>query len=342
MTTIKDLSIIIPVYNGAATIGRCLDSIYSQGLDEQHFEVICVDDCSPDPSSVAAIENYEYQGIHPSNLILIKHDVNKRQGGARNTGIRVAKGEWIEFIDCDDFIIKGALKELLSKALQHNNLDLLTFDYLVGTSTELYSKDHRKKNVSQILTGPEYHITQICPQMPTEALFRKSLLTSNRLWFEENVRFEDLDFVIKATVLARNVLFVPNDVYYYIKHEGQTTDIGHDVCKIRELYYLSNRMAYNAKSFLESKQYYTNGKHLMGYAALNRILYTKRDLWKIGFTDRLSLLKGSRLPFYTGNKTADFIYQHPVVTSLMLVPMNQMLLNILIKGKKFIKKISSI
>ena len=57
-----DLSIIIPVYNGAATIGRCLDSIYAQGLDEKQYEVICVDDCSPDPFSVAAIDNYKYKG----------------------------------------------------------------------------------------------------------------------------------------------------------------------------------------------------------------------------------------------------------------------------------------
>lgn len=337
-----ELSIIIPVYNGAATIGRCLDSIFSQDLEENQYEVICVDDCSPDPSSVSAIENYEYQGIHPPNLILIKHDVNKRQGGARNTGIRVAKGEWIEFVDSDDFIIKGVLNGLLLKAMQHDNLDIITFDYLIGNGTELYSKNHRKMNVSKIMTGPEYHIAQSGPQMPTEALFRKSLLSSNQLWFVENARFEDLDFVIKATILARNVLFVPIDVYYYTKHEGQTTDIGNDIGKIRELYYLSNRMAYNARYFLESKHYRKNGKHLMGYAALNRILYTKRDLWKIGFKDRLSLLKGAKLPFYTGNKAADFIYQHPVVTSLMLIPMNQTLLNMLIKGKKYIKKIYSI
>ncbi|MDE6490944.1 MAG: glycosyltransferase [Muribaculaceae bacterium] len=59
------LSIIIPVYNGAKEIGRCLDSIYSQGADPDSFEVICVDDCSPDPSSVEAVASYRYLNITP-------------------------------------------------------------------------------------------------------------------------------------------------------------------------------------------------------------------------------------------------------------------------------------
>ena len=331
------LSIIIPVFNGATTIGGCLDSIFSQGLDENQFEVICVDDCSPDPSSVAAIENYEYQGIHPPNLILIKLDVNKGIGGARNTGICAAKGKWLQFVDCDDFIIKGVLNGLLLKAMQHSNLDIITFDYVIGTKTELYSKNHRKMNVSKIMTGPEYHIAQSGPQKATEALFRKSLLSSNRLWFVENVRFEDLDFVIKATILARNVLFVPIDVYYYVKHEGQTTDIGPDPIKIKELFNMCNRLANFALDFKEN--YPQNSDIMLGHAGAARIAFLKRDLWKLPFRERLSVLREVRLPIKTGNVFADFTCAHPYVTNLLLCPLNQPTVNLLIQIKAFIKRL---
>ena len=334
-----DLSIIIPVYNGAATIGRCLDSIYSQGLDEKEFEVICVDDCSPDPSSVAAIENYKYKNCTPFNLVLIKHEVNKRMGGARNTGVRSAKGEWIQFVDCDDYLLPNSLKQLQDIALSYPDLDLIHFCYLTGTETQVLERSNEGRQASQIMTGSEYHIKLPGPSKATEALFRKSCFYTNNLWFEENVRFEDVDFATKFNILARKVIFVPIEAYYYIKHQGQTTDIKAEIDVIRELFLLPNRMVHIAKEFMGTSDYYNNGSILMHHAALSCLLYTKRDLWKIGFKDRIAVLRETRLTFYTGYKSADFIYHHPIITSLLLIPMNQILLNILIKGKKIKKHI---
>lgn len=73
------LSIVIPVLNGSNEINICLDSIYSQGMSPEQFEVICVDDCSTD-STVEVIEDYANR-MQPGNLKIIRHNVNKRQGG---------------------------------------------------------------------------------------------------------------------------------------------------------------------------------------------------------------------------------------------------------------------
>lgn len=73
------LSIVIPVFNGSNEINICLDSIYSQGMSPEQFEVICVDDCSTD-STVEVIEDYANR-MQPGNLKIIRHNVNKRQGG---------------------------------------------------------------------------------------------------------------------------------------------------------------------------------------------------------------------------------------------------------------------
>lgn len=77
----KTFSFIIPVYNGAGVVEHALDSIYSQGLSLEDFEVICVDDCSPTLDTYNALNNYVYHDVHPNNLHVIRHTVNKRQGG---------------------------------------------------------------------------------------------------------------------------------------------------------------------------------------------------------------------------------------------------------------------
>ena len=84
------ISIIIPVYNGFEQYSQtCFDSIYSQGLPTNEFEVICVDDASTD-NSYPILKKYEK--IY-CNLKILRHDHNKRQGGARNTGLSIAIGE---------------------------------------------------------------------------------------------------------------------------------------------------------------------------------------------------------------------------------------------------------
>ena len=89
------LSIVIPVYNGENTIFRCLNSIWNQGLNENEYEVICVDDCSTD-NTIKILSDIQKRHI---NLRLLLNEYNKRAGGCRNYGVREAKGEYILFID---------------------------------------------------------------------------------------------------------------------------------------------------------------------------------------------------------------------------------------------------
>ena len=96
------LSIVIPVHNGADSISHCLDSIWNQGLNDNEYEVICVNDCSTD-NTAEVISTI--QKTH-SNLRLLSNSENLRAGGSRNYGVREAKGEYILFIDVDDYFRK--------------------------------------------------------------------------------------------------------------------------------------------------------------------------------------------------------------------------------------------
>ena len=91
-------SFIIPAYNASSTIVRCLDSIYTLGLAEQDFEVVCIDDCSTD-NTIEVIEHYAKKH---SNITLLRQARNHRQGAARNRGVSIAKGEYIVFVDSYD------------------------------------------------------------------------------------------------------------------------------------------------------------------------------------------------------------------------------------------------
>lgn len=103
------LSIVIPVYNGGDTVSNCLEKIYEQGLDTSLFEVLCINDCSTDDTQ-ARLE--QFADKH-ANLTLVNHDTNKRQGGARNTGISIASGRYILFIDHDDYFLPDSLNKVL-------------------------------------------------------------------------------------------------------------------------------------------------------------------------------------------------------------------------------------
>ena len=117
------LSIIIPFYNVEQYITQCLDSVYNQDIPEEEYEVICVNDASPDNSRDIV---KEYQKNH-KNLILVEHEVNKKLGAARNTGRRAAQGKYIWNVDSDDMIAPNCLREMLNMC-EKSDLDVLIFD----------------------------------------------------------------------------------------------------------------------------------------------------------------------------------------------------------------------
>ena len=118
------LSYILPVYNVETFLPQCLDSIFSQGLQEDEYEVICVNDCSSDGSN-KILE--QYQSLH-SNMHILSFKHNKGPSSARNAGANIAQGQYIWFVDSDDFIGAKVAKPLMEIA-EINALDVLLFNY---------------------------------------------------------------------------------------------------------------------------------------------------------------------------------------------------------------------
>lgn len=213
------LSIIIPFFNVEKYIAECLDSVYSQDIPESAYEVICVNDCSPDNSCQIVLD---YQRKHP-NLILVEHETNKMLGAARNTGLRAARGEYVWFIDSDDSIEKNVFGKLLGIA-GNGNLEILHFNtQRVNNNGNLSEYLYFPLN-TEIISGIDYLKNEITSywKMSVTAwckLFKRSFLLENNLYYPEGVYQEDNLHFLKSTILCTRFQFITDYIYFYRENE---------------------------------------------------------------------------------------------------------------------------
>ena len=148
-----NISFIIPVYNVEKYVAKAVDSVINNNWGQYTFEIVVVDDESPD-NSIDIVRHIQNQ--NPKADIKIFSQKNKGLGGARNTGISKASGDYIFFLDSDDYILQNVFVDLLNKTYQ-NNLDVLEFaakrvDEVGRVIDEVFhiSTEHR------VLTGEDY------------------------------------------------------------------------------------------------------------------------------------------------------------------------------------------
>ena len=209
------LSIIIPFYNVEQYFAQCLDSVYQQDIPEEEYEVICVNDASPDDSRAIV---KEYQKKH-KNLILVEHEVNKKLGAARNTGRRVAQGKYIWNVDSDDMIVPNCLKTILEQCEQ-NYLDVLIFDnYSLQRDELVENKIHWDADVKPC-SGLEFwqqqgiskqsKISQVWTQV-----YKRSFMDEYQIYSPEINMSEDVPYAYASILLGRRVLAIDEPYYVY-------------------------------------------------------------------------------------------------------------------------------
>lgn len=241
------LSIIIPFYNVEHYIAQCLDSVFRQDIPEDEYEVICVDDCSPD-GSLAIVESYARQH---KNIRIVKNQINRKLGGARNAGLEVASGRYVMYIDSDDLLEDNMLDTICSVA-ESNNLDVLHFDY------ENYPQRTvlRKIPDTEVKTGPElffdahfiwYHdfITA------WRKLYRREFLLNNNIAFAEHIMFEDNDYAVLVFANAERAKHIQLNVYDYRNNPESITRTSYTAQHIAYWVDLCHRMNEIRKRFRE-------------------------------------------------------------------------------------------
>ena len=221
------LSVIIPVYNVESYLRECLDSITNQTVKD--IEIICVDDGSTDNSPEIL---KEYQKKDSRIKIITKE--NGGQASARNLGIKEAQGEYIAFIDSDDFIEAEMLEKLYTKA-KDNNLDIVMCKIATYNNQTKEIKDNVWYYMLGIFRDFEKEIfnhkdtkefTCNIAVTPYNKIYKTSLIKDNDILFPEGLIFEDEKFFYDTYLRAKRVSIIPEFLYYYrVSRKGSTVDI---------------------------------------------------------------------------------------------------------------------
>jgi glycosyltransferase involved in cell wall biosynthesis len=193
------ISIIIPMYNVAQYLEKCIGSVYNQGLNEDEFEVILVDDESPD-NSLEVAKNLTQKR---SNVKIISQR-NKGLGGARNTGILNATGDYLLFLDSDDWYLPNVLQSILSIAQEHQ-LDILEFA-AQGITPQGQIQYHCTAKSNTVCEGIAYYNSVRYMYSACNKLYKTDFLKSNSLLFSEHIFIEDFEFNTRTFAIAKRVL----------------------------------------------------------------------------------------------------------------------------------------
>lgn len=211
------ITIIIPIFNVQEYLQRCLNSILLQKISTDELEIILINDGSSDKSGEIALNiSEEYENVH------YFEQENKGLGAARNFGLEKATGNYIWFIDSDDWIEVGSLVEI-NESLAKNNLDLLLFNmqriYADGKilPSEMHYRDQEIEN------GIDFFLRESLIVSPCIGIFRKEILDKNNIKFFENVFYEDVDFFINAILKSERLLCINKVFYNYFYNVNSIT-----------------------------------------------------------------------------------------------------------------------
>lgn len=226
----KLLSIIVPVYKAAAYIEHCVNSFYSQDMEENDFEVILVNDGSPDDS--ASIIQERLMPQH-TNITLV-HQENAGQGKARNLGLSYAKGKYILFVDSDDYLVEKTISKIIEIAESHQ-LDLCAFAMNVLDKHNQGSVYYQRQPLYQVFTGTEVIVNGLMFDSACTKLYLRESIVSAHISFKENMTHEDTEFNIQLFPHLKRVLFTDICAYVYCWN-GESTDRSCDVKKVQRRY----------------------------------------------------------------------------------------------------------
>lgn len=215
------LSIIIPLYNNEKQIDRCLSSLLTQDLLPSEYEIIIVDDGSTDFSkSIAEKYANKHENIH---LFCQK---NAGCGSARNNGLKASNGDYIYFLDADDYIANNVLKRLIELSKQ-NNLDMLGFN-IMSVVDNCNTPNSSTQNIQDLSVqvmddGMEYIHKHDFRTEVWWYITKRTFLIDNGLKFPHNRFVQDVNFTTSLILSAKRISKVNFDVYRYVKHKSSAS-----------------------------------------------------------------------------------------------------------------------
>ena len=217
------LSIIVPVYNVKAYLRKCVGSLLDQDIEASDYEILLVDDGSTDDSGILCDELAAAHG----NIRVI-HQKNGGLSAARNTGIKAASGDYIQFVDSDDYLNPCVLKGLLEQILVQR-LDVLRYNYQnVNEEGKVFEPNKVSRpfvNYSKEVCDGETFLTERLGYAcyACQFIVKANLINDGGGFFTEGIYFEDIDWTPRILLKANRVASTSQVVYNYLFRTGSIT-----------------------------------------------------------------------------------------------------------------------
>ncbi len=268
------ISIIIPVYNAEKYLRECLDSVINQTFKD--IEIICIDDGSAD-NSFSILQSY----AEKDDRIKLLRQENQGPSAARNLGLKNATGEYITFVDADDYVSEKMCEKAYEKAIT-TKVDIVLFSFFQFTSDKILLDDRLQQlsnntpSVFDFLSVAEDFIS-LAPVETVGKFYKAEIIKNNNITFPENIRLgEDMCFYYSICMTNPTITIIPEAFYYYrINTENSL------VKRPNAMYLLYELLLCLQKNFLNSKL--KNEKEVFEYI-LKRMAAIATAFWNNCFT----------------------------------------------------------
>ena len=231
------LSIIIPVYNVASYIKRCLESVLFQDHVLLDIELIIVDDCGQDQSM--DIVRQIVAGYHgPVLCKVLHHDKNLGLSAARNTGLKAATGDYVLFVDSDDYLLPNSISYFLEASKMYPDVDVLMGNVIDSHSDEGWMPSFKQplllNDSVEIMRRMFSHQMYVCSW---NKLIRREVLLEHHIEFVEGILFEDNPWSYQLLSCITTILLLPKPTYFYESNLSSITNAVLKPERVRRMMY---------------------------------------------------------------------------------------------------------
>ena len=281
------ISIVVPVYNSEKFLEKCVDSLINQTIESK--EILLVNDGSTDGSQ-EIIDRYVSE--YPGMIKCVKQE-NSGQAVARNVGIENASGEFIAFLDSDDYMEKNAYEVAMKKA-EDGDFDVVCFDYYEVINGSKLEKQHYFFNNEDVVK--KYIVSETSPW---NKVIRKKIIDDNNFRFLENKIYEDLATIPTLAKYTKKIGYIPDRVYDYVIRKNSTMRYTTYNPKIEDIFYAVEKLYNDFKDteYMEELEYIYI-EHLLHAASLRFFSYKEG----IGNIDKVVSVMKDKFPKWRKNK----------------------------------------
>lgn len=213
------ITVVVPVYNVKSYLGKCMESLLRQTCDENMMEILLIDDGSQDGSGKIC-DDYAQKYTNIKAL----HKQNGGLSSARNLGIDSAEGQYILFVDSDDFIEEATIEILQTSLQRYEWPDVVVFDGIEENMKDTKTLRGKTSLTGCCVQGKRYLLEHYQDgKLNVEAwlyLYRKGFLDKEHLRFREGILHEDVEFTPRALLVAERVAEISDRLYHYVIREN--------------------------------------------------------------------------------------------------------------------------